>query len=728
METQVRTPQMVFMQPQRLIVPLFQRPYVWNEENQWEPLWEDVRRVADRVLSHPNDKHYPHFLGAVVLQQVPNQAGLMQQRTIIDGQQRLTTLQLLLDALAAELMAVEALPSAMRIEALVRNADPFCSKPEDRFKVWPTNRDRPAFNEVMGAAPPIDYDAIGHRGERMVGAHRFFGQQAREWLHKQGAEAIPARAAAIEAVVRDLLQIVVIDLAVDENAQEIFETLNARGAQLTAADLIKNFIFQRLHETEADVEEAYQAHWKDFETGFWEAEISVGRLRYPRSSVFLNHWLVAQTGEEVVAREVFDRFKRYADHEAGLPMKALLKQVHAAARVYRAFIDAAATTTGPIDRLGLFGYRTGVLESEVIKPLILCLLDPEQSSIPKAQFNKALDIIESWMVRRMLVRATAKGYNQVIAELIALVRNSDRTTVGDTIEAFLAKQSADSRYWPDDIELKQELLELLAYRRLRRGRLRMVLEGIEDHLRGWSNGQEGLGGERVTRGKLAIEHVMPRKWQTHWPLQDASGEAERERIVHMLGNLTLLTGKLNSKVSNGPWVGADSKRLGLEGHDVLILNRELLKKAREQWTEDSIRKRTEGLVDAIAAIWPVPPGHRSGFSRERPRLRRKVDLSDLIAAGLLHPGMSLFPRRKQYSHRVATLLSDGNIEVDGEAYSRPHDAASAIVGKRTGGWVFFLTDQSSKISLRNIRRDYINAMAVESDDDEQDDDEDDDET
>src|SRR2546427_2842427 len=97
---------MVFMQPQRLVVPLFQRPYVWNEENQWEPLWNDVVRVADRVLAAPNNKHNPHFLGAVVLQQLPTPTGLMSERTIIDGQQRLTTLQLLLDAMHVELLGI----------------------------------------------------------------------------------------------------------------------------------------------------------------------------------------------------------------------------------------------------------------------------------------------------------------------------------------------------------------------------------------------------------------------------------------------------------------------------------------------------------------------------------------------------------------------------------------------------------------------------------------------
>jgi hypothetical protein len=726
METQVRTPQMVFMQPQRLVVPLFQRPYVWNQETQWEPLWEDVQRVAERVLAHPTDKHQPHFLGAVVLQQMPNQAGLMQQRTIIDGQQRLTTLQLMLDALSAELTAAQALPSAARIEPLVTNAEPFCAKPEDRFKVWPTNRDRPAFNEVMGATPPVDHEELKFRNERMTQAHRFFCEQSREWLNEKGPEMVQARATAIERSVRELIQLVVIDLAADENAQEIFETLNARGAQLTAADLIKNLIFQRLLESGADVEDAYQKYWKEFETGFWEVEISVGRFRYPRSSVFLNHWLVVQTGEEVVAREVFDRFKRFVDHDARLPMQDLLRQIHAAAGIYRNFIEAAAREGGPIDRLGLFGYRTSVLESEVIKPLVLALLDPQGYPVPAVQLDKALDVIESWMVRRALVRATAKGYNQLVAELVGQLRGWDRATVGDKIQAFLAGQTAESRYWPDDAELEQEIADLQAYRRLRRGRLRMVLEAIEDHLRGWRDGKQGLGGERVARGKLAIEHVMPRKWQQHWPPQ-GSDEEERDRLIHTLGNLTLLTGKLNSTVSNGPWRGTNSKRAGLEAHDVLLLNRTLLKEAGAEWSDDLIRRRSQELAQLLVEIWAVPPNHRSGFAVTRRRPGRKVELTDLINAGLLQPGMPLTPKRKKFSHRIATLLADGRVEVDGEAFGNAREAATAIAGKKTGGWWFFLTDPASGRSLRAVRRDYIETMAVDSDDDEQGDDDDDDE-
>jgi hypothetical protein len=726
METQVRTPQLIFMQPQRLTVPLFQRPYVWNEENQWEPLWSDIERMTERLLAAPVAKHHPHFLGAVVLQQVQNPSGSMQERAIIDGQQRLTTLQLMFDALHAELLAVGATAPSMRLETLIVNAEPFCSHQEDRFKVWPTNRDRPAFNAVMSASEPVDYESVGYTDERMVQAHRYFADQAREWLNRDGTDNAVARANAIETVVRELLQVVVIDLGADENAQEIFETLNARGAQLTAADLIKNFIFQRLLETGADVEAAYEKYWKEFESAFWETEISVGRMRCPRSSIFLNHWLIAQTGEEVVAREVFSRFKRFAT-DASLPMEDLLKQLNRASKVYRDFIQSGSATGSSIDRLGLFAYRTGVLESEVVKPLLLFLLDPELGAIPKVQFEKSLCVIESWMVRRMLVRATTKSYNQIFAELLRHLRTRDRNLVGDAIEGFFAGQSTGSRYWPDDNELREELRVLPAYRRLGRGRLRMVIEAIEDHLRGWVGSKVGLSNERVVRGKFAIEHVMPRKWQSHWALPEGSrAEGEREALLHTLGNLTLLTSRLNSKVSNGPWKGESGKKQALEDHCVLFLNRKLNDLAGDDWTEVKIRSRTDTLGKLITEVWPVPEGHKSAFNAEKVRPSHRVDLSDLIIAGCLHVGMTLTPRRKKFMSKTATLLGDGRVDIGGVVYSSVSEAAKTLTGANVSGWWFFLVDKQEKKSLRDVRIEYLESIAADPDvdDDEADDDED----
>src|SRR5262249_46331009 len=286
------------------------------------------------------------------------------------------------------------------------------------------------------------------------------------------------------------------------------------------------------------------------------------------------------------------------------------------------------------------------------------------------------------------------------------LRKSDRLQAGDAIERYFAGQTSGSRYWPDDDEIRSELRTLLAYRRLGRGRLRMVLEAVEDYQRGWREGKTGLGGERVARGKYAIEHVMPRKWVMHWPPPSGSHDAERDRLIHTIGNLTLLTGKLNAKVSNGPWLGKGGKRDGLEDHDVLLLNRELLKKAGDAWTDEAIRSRTDEIAKMIIAIWPVPEGHRSSFSHEKAGLRYQLHLADLINAGLLQPGMSLFPRHQKFASRVVTLLPDGRVDVDGTAFPTPSSAAVAITGKPENGWWFLLVDQASRRSLRRVRRDY----------------------
>jgi len=732
METQVRTPQAVFMMPQLLQVPLFQRPYVWNRERQWEPLWEDVQRIADRLLDDQQAAE-PHFLGAVVLQKQANPVGSLPTWSIVDGQQRLTTLQLMLDALHAELVAAGTVAPAERIEDLISNRPSYRKQPSDQFKVLPTNRDRPAFERVMGAEPPVDYDALEGNGDRLIQAHRFFAEQARSWLSLNGVEDLAVRADAIDRAVRELLQVVVIDLQADENAQEIFETLNARGTPLTAADLIKNFVFQRLAEDGVDVEAVYELHWREFETGFWEAEVVFGRLRYSRSSIFLNHWLIARTGEEIVAREVFSRFKRFADSATSPAMATtmadLVPQIHRASHIYRDFVEGA-TAPNPLDRPQLFAYRTAVLESEVFKPVVLWLYDPEQSAIIPDQKRKALDALESWLVRRMLVRASSNSYTQIAAELVMQLRKADRSCAGEVVEQFFAGQTVESRYWPDDNEIRTQVADLPIYRRLNRGRLRMVLEAIEDHLRGWQGTAEGLGGERVPRAKFHIEHLMPRRWSAHWPLEPGGADQEeRDHLVHTLGNLTLVTGKLNAKLSHGAW---STKRPALHRHNVLKLNTELLGLADDAWTEDKIKQRTDAMISQIIEVWPVPPGHRSIVTRHPSKIHHRVGVSDLVNAGLIDVGALLHARRKAFAGRTATVLADGRLEVDGTVFQTPSGAAKAIVGHDINGWRFFVIDPLSRKRLSEVMQDYIEQTSaapedVDDDADDEDDDNEDDE-
>jgi hypothetical protein len=351
---------------------------------------------------------------------------------------------------------------------------------------------------------------------------------------------------------------------------------------------------------------------------------------------------------------------------------------------------------------------------------VLFVYDPEKSAIPPMQIEKALAVVESWMVRRMLVRATTKSYTQLIAEIIRHLQDDERRLVaGDSIESFLASQTSDSRYWPDDQEIRDTLRYLPAYRRLQRGRLRMVLEAIEDHLRGWKHGKEGKGGEQVTKAKFHIEHVMPRKWQTNWKHPEgAKGEVEREALIHTIGNLTLLTSSLNSKVSNGPWAGDSGKRKALGAHDVLFLNRKFSETSCEIWSDASIRQRTDDLAKIIVEIWPVPNGHRSPQGTQQTHYSHRVDLSDLISAGWLQPGTVLYPRQKKFADTTATLLSDGSLDVGGKIYSSPSDAAGAIVGSVRNGWWFFLVDPQTKKDLRQVRTAYLESISADGEDDD----------
>lgn len=712
MDTQVRTPQAIFMQPQRLLVPLFQRPYVWNEELQWEPLWNDLERVATRLLQSPSTAQAPHFLGAVVLQQLPTQTSDLQQRTIIDGQQRLTTLQLLLDALHSEIATVGAAMPAARLEPLVENAQAFRRAKEDRFKVWPTNRDRPAFNEVMEASSPLDYSKLQHRASRMAKAHHFFAEQCRAWLNAEGAVEVHARAEAIERSARELLQIVVIDLTANENAQEIFETLNARGAVLTAADLIKNFVFQRLLEQGADVEEAYAKYWSQFETAFWEQEVSVGRVKHQRSSVFLNHWLVARTGKEVVAREVFSGFKAYADFQAGQGMVDLLREIDHAAGIYRNFIEKAEVLDGPLDRVGIFAYRIKTLESEVIKPVLLALLDHRSGPLPQTQIDASLDVLESWLARRMLIRATAKSYNKIMAEVVSVIRNARPENVGETLKEYFLAQRAETAYWPDDDEVRRELADMPVYRKLSRARVRMVLESMEDHWRGWIAGTVSAAGMRIRRGSYAIEHLMPQSWVKHWPLPPGGVEAERDVRIHRFGNLTLLTKKLNSTVSNGPWLGEGGKASHLQEKDVVLLNSRLLQRfSSKQWDEQGIDDRTAEAIESILACWPVPPGHKVQVHRDQAVHSVSVEIADLIGAGYLTSGQTLYSRPGKYGGHSAQILSDGRIEIAGQVFESPSSAAIFIRKKRTNGWAFWRVDSSGRRPLTEVRAEYLAVVA-----------------
>ena len=590
----------LFQKDVRYVIPTFQRPYVWNQDDQWEPLWNDVRNTAERYLEEfaqaegniplAEERTGTHFMGAVVLQQQPTASAEIETRYVIDGQQRLTTTQILMDAAQEVLEELEAPKEAERLSRLVLNNH---ADGDEAFKLWPTSLDQEPFRAAMvnGAA------TTGHKDSLIVQAHDFFRLQIREWIEAAVTDTERnERVHGLETAIYGLLEVVVIDLANADDAFVIFETLNARGTPLLASDLVKNFVLQTATAGGLDADELYEHDWQPLEESWWREEVRQGRIVRPRLDVFLNYWLIMETAQEVQSHEVFPKFKLHVENE-GKVIADVVKHVHQVGQTYRDFLHV-----DPASRVGTFLYRWRTVDAGTTTPVLLWLFSQPEYTVSAEHRLQAIDAIESFLVRRMICRMTTKDYNRLFLELMSRLHDSAPEKAVETIVTYLAGQRSESRRWPTDGEVEKAVLDLPLYRLLTRGRLRMVLEAIEDTIRG------PLAEEaHVARGSLTIEHLMPQAWSEHWPLEPATdgvqAELDRERLIHSLGNLTLVNRRLNPKLSNAPWT---EKRTTLAEHTVLHLNKQLLNTHRDtDWAEGTIRERGAALAGTVMRIWPV---------------------------------------------------------------------------------------------------------------------------
>ena len=706
MDTDVQSPKAIFHATTRLVVPLFQRPYVWSEDRQWAPLWEDITRLIDVIERH--NQAATHFLGAIVIQLVPTPLGGIQTWNVIDGQQRLTTLQILLSALHNRLAERSWDKLAGQIKSLIENSEDYRQTDEDQYKLWPTNRDRPGFVAAMSGGTTSDDQSAATRLEQ---GHRFFINAIDSWLGEDEQQAF-ARARVLVAAIQDRLEIATIRLNADEDAQAIFETLNARGTPLSAADLIKNFVFQNLNTNPAAAEKSYRRYWSQFETEWWEEEITSGRLKNPRSSLFLWQWLTTRTLEEFPIREVFRQFKYYVT-TLDKDIADLLPQIRAAADRYQEIIQGATRPDGPLNREELFSYRIRLLDSEVARPLIIWLNEPEQADVPLADRYRILALLEAWLVRRMLMKATSAGNNRFVLDVIRFLGEQPKDSLADSLADYLTSNTTTGGYWPSDADIRSELTGTRAYNRYVRARLRMVLEALEDHRRGYPDGRQLAMGP-IARGKGTVEHIMPQEWRKNWTAELTEEEqADRDSILHQLGNLTLVTQKLNSKVNNGSW---SAKRDFFRQYDDVMLTRDAVNLASGDWNETAIEQRTEELIGEILDVWPVPAGFTvaNRESETRPsdseaRRRALVTIADLVATGILPEGSRLRPtsQANRWTGVFAQVTGAGMISLNGVDYEYPTSAAKALTGNASEqGWAWWQVVDTGQ-TLSELRNDYL---------------------
>ena len=587
----------LFEGKQVYVVPSYQRLYVWNREDQWEPLWSDVVEIANTLISDALskdstdidqdlvEKMEAHFLGAVVLKISGPTPDLARQLRVIDGQQRLTTLQLLIAAAIRELEHAEFLNSADRLRELTTNSSRSASSDNVSYKIrhhrHRRGHDYERFNDVMHAA--LNQETADDIDGPMSECYRFYCGAIRAWLLEQGAH-VGAAISALTTTLIFKLNLVGIYLDTHEKEHVIFETLNARGEPLTEWDKIKNYLLYKADtDPSLDQESFFEDYLDRFDNPWWRTFVGRGAQR-ARTDIFADYWLESLTSSSVAVRRVFREFQKHVDrddHKLVSVMQDMVKD----ACYFERFEEI---DLGNKSREAVFHRRRLDLALGAIWPLLLQL---QRTDATQSERERWLALLESYFVRRMIAGYQARSYDRVALELLdeLITASGDETDVTDALTTHLLNYSEAGTEWPTDAQVKQAVLT----RQLPQYARRLVLSAIEQHLITDRAGAPDLS------TSVQVEHIMPRGWRGAWP--DPDSVEDREQAIETLGNLTLLNGPLNASISNASW---NVKRSAIQKSDNLFLNRRLLEQPPGEWTEDDIRSRGEWMHGIIIKIWP----------------------------------------------------------------------------------------------------------------------------
>lgn len=612
----------LFERKMRLEVPLFQRQYVWGREQQWEPLWEDISRKFAEYLEGRKDGPV-HFLGAMVLDQKLTPSTHVEKRQVIDGQQRLTTLQIFLAAFRDFCREQACEELAREFDGYVLNTGMMADPEVDKFKVWPTQLDRGQFQDVitLGSREAIEekhplrkqkYARKYDPRPRMVEAYFFFGEQIREFFVGNGEEvpvaadqSIAARVEESLQALKNALQVVAIDLEKDDDAQVIFETLNARGEPLLPADLLRNYIFLRAARLNEPQEALYEKYWRRFDDEFWRQEVRQGRLIRPRSDLFMQHYLASRQAVDIPIKHLFVEYRFWIEKNRPFDtVEAELATLAKQGANFRRIIEPKKDD--PIFGLATFMERFDI---RTAYPLLLYLTEQDLTTREWADIST---IMESYLLRRAVLGWPTKAYNRIFLTLLKTLRKVGCTSMD--LRNALSELEGETSAWPGDEKFMEAWQTQHIYQVLNNAKIVHILRRLSDSYLTSKN-------EEITiDGSLSVEHLLPQNWIDNWPLAGGSrgmtwaemaaadpsdprvaATRARNAAIQTIGNLTVLTQALNSSVSNGAWV---TKRPELMKSSLLPINQQL--HAYETWDEEAIQARGTVLFAKAVRIWPGP--------------------------------------------------------------------------------------------------------------------------
>lgn len=525
------------------LVPLFQRPYSWGIK-EWKILWADLKDLCE------TENPRAHFIGSIVTMPTVSVPEGVSKYLLIDGQQRLTTIFILL-ALLRDLAKSN---NQAHLAEEINNTllvNPYKSG-HDRFKLQPTQGDREPFHTIIDSS-----DQSAHAASQMISAYKFFEREMKK---------NPLDVERLKTVVSKNLSAVSIVLDVNDNPHLVFEGLNAKGRPLTQADLIRNYFVMRIHVDAQD--EVYKKYWQPMQAALEDS-----------LTEFIRHYLIMKLGDAVNLNDVYFVLKEHVTPENAIEYLNALSD-HATYYERLLFPEKE-----PNDQIRPALVRIRRLEVGVSYPFLLrCYASYVAENLSAQEFVSVLEVIENFMIRRFVCNVPTYGLNKIFPPLYSQIERANASNFTEGLRSVL-----QTKNYPKDYDFSARIQDAKLYGPGdRASKTKLILEALESSY---------AHKEQVPFEHLTIEHVMPQTLSDSWK-QSLGDDWEMtfELHLHTLGNLTLTA--YNSELSNEPF--SVKKTPLAESH--LELNAAF--GSTPAWTREAIEARSKVLSDKALEIWP----------------------------------------------------------------------------------------------------------------------------
>ena len=550
----------------QFIVPIFQRNYSW-QKSQYEQLWFDILR-ASKFKEKQN-----HFIGSIVYIDMGTPAGRPQQLLLIDGQQRLTTISILLCAIKDYVQKFNLETKLINL-AKIKNQFLYNSDEidEDKYKLLLNVQDKETYIKLIDNT----IFTVNKPATNIIKCYEFFYEHIEDFIKQDGQ---------IDEIYAGIFKLSLVSISLDkdsDNPQMIFESMNSTGKDLSQTDLLRNYLLMDL--TPEKQTRLYKTYWKPMEELFGE---DIYKNDLNKFDYFIRDFLTlkSDTGYICKINNVYENFKRYY-LDNNCEKFAVLKDLFTYAKYY-ACIDLLQEND---DELKLYWQEFKKLDSHVVYPFLLKLYDDYSRQILiKEDFKKILQVVISYLWRRAICEIPTNSLSKTFATLYQAVDKEDY--VNSIIKAFVFKSSY--KRFPSDYEVREKLQTKDIYHfRLRK----YLLEALENYYH-----KEPID---LNTANYTIEHIMPQNIEHNLSWQQMLGEDWQEvhsLYLHSLGNLTI-TG-YNAEMSNKSFWEKVNGESGFK-HSHLKLNESIAQ--CDVWNKKSIQRRTNILTDIILKIWKYP--------------------------------------------------------------------------------------------------------------------------